>query len=68
MACRLGAPRERGDHRQGWRESYLEAKNQEILKVFVDEARTPTERFWELGTMRGCGPGCSMLSGGANGP
>lgn len=34
-----------------WRERYLEAKNQEILKVLVDEARTPTERFWDTYNM-----------------
>ena len=28
------------------RERYLTEKNKEIVAIFMDEARTPTERFW----------------------
>ena len=29
------------------RERYLAEKNKEIVSIFMDEGRTPTERFWE---------------------
>lgn len=30
-----------------WRERYLEGKNGEIVKILSDEAKTPTDRFWD---------------------
>lgn len=29
------------------RERYLTEKNKEIVAIFMDEGRTPTERFWD---------------------
>jgi hypothetical protein len=30
-----------------WRERYLQRKNEEIIGLFTDESKTPTERFWD---------------------
>jgi hypothetical protein len=30
-----------------WRERYLRNKNEEIIGIFRDESKTPTERFWD---------------------
>jgi len=30
-----------------WRERYLEEQNLRIAALFVDEKKTPTDRFWE---------------------
>ena len=34
-------------HVPEWRERYLKKKNREIIGIFIDEDKTPTERFWE---------------------
>ncbi len=33
-------------HVPGWRERYLERKNQEIADLLTSQEGTPTERFW----------------------